>query len=128
MHGNVNEVCGWLLENYIPGCTLTVLVWTIEDVEVCSEEMGITEQESVEVLRRISLDENYIEHGINGQTVWEHLSNIRAMMHQVREVSFDARSLQTLAEAAGRLVQTGGEDDPSTILQAVAQARMALNR
>ncbi|MFP3339535.1 hypothetical protein R0J91_16275, partial [Micrococcus sp. SIMBA_131] len=64
---------------------------------------------------------------INRQTVWEHLSNIRAM-HQVREVSLDARSLQTLTEAAGRLVQTGGEDDPYPILQAVAQARVALNR
>ncbi|MDS7721720.1 DUF1380 domain-containing protein [Pantoea ananatis] len=127
MHGTVNEVCAWLLETYIPGCTLTVLVWTIEDVEVCSEDMGITEQESVEVLRRISQDEDYIEHGINRQTVWEHLSNIRAM-HQVREVSLDARSLQMLIEAAGRLVQTGGEDDPNPILQAVAQAKVALNR
>lgn len=46
MHGTVNEVCAWLLENYIPGCVLTVLVWTVEDVEVCSEDMGITEQEA----------------------------------------------------------------------------------
>ncbi len=127
MHGTVNEVCAWLLETYIPGCTLTVLVWTIEDVEVCSEDMDITEQESVEVLRRISQDKDYIEHGINRQTVWDHLSNIRAM-HQVREVSLDARSLQTLTEAAGRLVQTGGEDDPSPILRAVDQAKVALNR
>ncbi|MCH9271800.1 DUF1380 family protein [Pantoea ananatis] len=127
MHGTVNEVCAWLLETYIPGCTLTVLVWTIEDVEVCSEDMGITEQESVEVLRRISQDKDYIEHGINRQTVWDHLSNIRAM-HQVREVSLDALSLQTLTEAAGRLVQTGGEDDPSPILRAVDQAKVALNR
>lgn len=69
--------------------------------------MRIIGQESVEVLRLISLDEDYIEPGINKQTVWEHLSNIRAI-HQVRKVRLDASCLQMLAEPEGRLVQTGG--------------------
>ncbi|ADU73032.1 DUF1380 family protein [Pantoea sp. At-9b] len=126
-HGNVNEICAWLLRDYGPDMRLTALIWTAQDVHHCTEGMGTTDDEAEIVLADIAAHREHHDTGIDRQAVREMVRNWRAEAHRTRMVSLPADSLEALLNSAGRWLVSGGEDADG-IRQAVGLAQEALGK
>ncbi|WGK59978.1 DUF1380 family protein [Pantoea sp. SS70] len=119
MHGNVNEICAWLLETFQPGTPFTILVWTEEDVQDSTDSMALTEEEAHAVLDEIGELDDHRRYGIGRDTVRELASQVRRDRQAARHVTLPAASLKVLLELAGKAGETGeGTDAEEAIHQA----------
>lgn len=128
MYGTVKDLCSRLLDQYWPDQRVTLIIWTEDDVLSFLGEESLTEEDAADIVSQIDGLDGLHEYGVGEDTLRELLRNLQHEKAQRRTVTVSEATLATLADAAGRLAETGGDEDPSPILQAVAQAKVALNR
>lgn len=128
MYGTVKDLCSRLSEQYRPDQRVALIIWTEDDVFSFLGEESLTEEDAADIVSQIDGLDGLHEYGVGEDTLRELLRNLQHEKAQRRTVTVSEATLATLADAAGRLAETGGDEDPSPILQAVAQAKVALNR
>ncbi|PIF06783.1 DUF1380 family protein [Candidatus Pantoea floridensis] len=123
MHGNVNEICAWLLETFQPDSPFTILVWTEEDVQDCTDSMALTEEEGRAVLAEICELGDHQRYGIGRDAIRELACQVRRDRQAGRHVTLPAASLAVLLELAGKTNETGKGTDAE---EAIHQAQEAM--
>ncbi|MFB4363015.1 DUF1380 family protein [Pantoea sp. BS_8] len=126
MYGTVKDLCSRLLKQYSPDQRVTLIIWTEDDVLSFLGEESLTEEDAADIVSQIDGLDGLHEYGVGEDTLRELLRNLHQEKAQRRTVTVSEATLATLAEAAGRLAETGGDEDPSPIWKAVAQAKNAL--
>ncbi|PWK94382.1 uncharacterized protein DUF1380 [Pantoea allii] len=128
MYGTVKDLCSRLLEQYWPDQRVALIIWTEDDVLSFLGEESLTEEEATEIVSQIDGLDGLHEYGVGEDTLRELLRNLQQEKAQRRTVRVSEATLATLADAAGRLAETGGDEDARPILQAVAQAKDAMSK
>jgi len=128
MYGTVKDLCSRLPEQYWPDQRVTLIIWTEDDVLSFLGEESLTEEDAADIVSQIDGLDGLHEYGVGEDTLRELLRSLQQEKAQRRTVTVSEATLATLSDAAERLAETGGDEDPSPILQAVAQAKVALNR
>lgn len=128
MYGTVKDLCSRLLEQYWPDQRVTLIIWTEDDVLSFLGEKSLTEEDAADIVSQIDGLGGLHEYGVGEDTLRELLRNLQQEKAQRRTITVSEATLATLSDAAERLAETGGDKDPSPILQAVAQAKVALKR
>lgn len=95
---------------------------------VCMRRLRLTEEEAADIVSQIDGLEGLHEYGVGEDTLRELLRNLHQEKAQRRTVTVSEATLATLADAAVRLAETGGDEDPSPIWKAVAQAKDVLKK
>ncbi|ARF52179.1 hypothetical protein DSJ_23260 (plasmid) [Pantoea stewartii subsp. stewartii DC283] len=85
--------------------------------------LRLTEEDAADIVSQIDGLDGLHEYGVGEDTLRELLRNLHQEKAQRRTVTVSEATLATLADAAGRLAKTGGDEDPSPIWKAVAQAK-----
>ncbi|MDN4129969.1 DUF1380 family protein [Pantoea ananatis] len=128
MYGTVKDLCSRLPEQYWPDQRVTLIIWTEDDVLSFLGEESLTEEDAADIVSQIDGLDGLHEYGVGEDTLRELHRNLQQEKAQRRTVTVSEATLATLSDAAERLAETGGDEDPSPILQAIAQAKVALKR
>ena len=110
---------------------MTLIIWRKEDVMKVLSEEHITEETAAEIVCDLSTWDRDAQHeaGVGVETLRFIASGVRyAGGRRHRPVTVTAYDLAVLAEAAERLLNTGGDEDPSEIEEALRRAYHAINQ
>lgn len=130
MYGTVSQLCHRLKTEFQGEEKITLIIWRKEDVMKVLSEEHITEETAAEIVCDLSTWDRDAQHeaGVGAETVRFIASDVRhAAARRNRLVTVSASDLEILAEAAGRLLETGGDDDPSAIEDALSRAWETIN-
>lgn len=130
MYGTVSQLCHRLKTQFQGEEKITLIIWRKEDVLKVLSEEHITEETAAEIVCDIATWDRDAQHeaGVGAETLSFIASGVRyAAARRNRPVTVSASDLEILAEAAGRLLETGGDDDPRAIEEALSRAWQAIN-
>lgn len=131
MYGTVSQLCHRLKTEFQGEEKITLIIWRKEDVIKVLSEEHITEETAAEIVCDLSTWDRDAQHeaGVGAETLRVIASGVRyAAARRNRPVTVAASDLAVLAEAVERLLNTGGDDDPSAIEEALRRAYHALNQ
>ncbi|WP_273759615.1 DUF1380 family protein [Pantoea ananatis] len=131
MYGTVSQLCHRLKTEFQGEEKITLIIWRKEDVMKVLSDDPITEETAAEIVCDISTWDRDAQHeaGVGAETVRFMASAVRhAAARRHRPVTVTASDLAVLAEATERLLNTGGDEDPSEIEEALRRAYHAINQ
>lgn len=131
MYGTVSQLCHRLKAQFEGDQKITLIIWRKEDVMRVLSEEHITEETAAEIVCDIATWDRDAQHeaGVGADTLRIIEGNIRyAAARRNRPVTVAASDLAVLAGAAERLLNTGGDEDPSAIEEALRRAYHAMNQ
>ncbi|WP_336717833.1 DUF1380 family protein [Pantoea ananatis] len=131
MYGTVSQLCHRLKSEFQGEEKMTLIIWRKEDVMKVLSEEHITEETAAEIVCDLSTWDRDAQHeaGVGAETLRFIASGVRyAGGRRHRPVTVSAYDLAVLAEAAERLLNTGGDEDPSETEEALRRAYHAINQ
>ncbi|MDF7788436.1 DUF1380 family protein [Pantoea stewartii] len=125
MYGTVNELCARLTDKYSADERMTLIVWTREEVLALLDDENVSAEAADKILCRIAGVDEQHKYGVCQDT-------LKAIFYAAEEhdrlVTVTVSDLAVMAEAVERLLNTGGDDDPRDIEEALRRAYHAINR
>ncbi|WP_459515127.1 DUF1380 family protein [Erwinia amylovora] len=113
MHGNVNDICARLLDQFDPSTPLSILIWTTDDIHDCTSDMCLSHQEAESVLAEISECHSHHQYGVGRDTIWSLAKQLREDAARERKITISAGPLQEVLKLAAEFLRLediqGGE-------------------